>query len=285
MDTGTILSTGVEAIKMAWTYFSTSQGSRMSASLFRDVETYCMFIGYPRSGHSIVGSMLDAHPNAVIAHEMGDLKYVYCRFDRLRLYHLLLQNTRASAKSHRRSGEYIYEVPGQWQGRFERIKVIGDKQGEGATLRLRARPWLLGRLRKTVGVPIRFVHVVRNPYDNISTMAVRAANGGIPDLKASLTRYFKLCETVMHVKQNVDVNEIVEFSHESFIESPSTTLRGLCLSLGLVPSDEYLGACAGIVYKSPHKSRHKVVWSPDLLEEVMRGIERFPFLREYSYEE
>ncbi len=26
-----------------------------------------MFIGYPRSGHSLVGSLLDAHPNIIVA--------------------------------------------------------------------------------------------------------------------------------------------------------------------------------------------------------------------------
>ncbi len=32
-----------------------------------DLHAFCMFIGYPKSGHSLVGSLLDAHPDMVIA--------------------------------------------------------------------------------------------------------------------------------------------------------------------------------------------------------------------------
>ncbi|MGH7966379.1 MAG: sulfotransferase, partial [Candidatus Binatia bacterium] len=93
-----LLKKSREAVNMARTYLSIAQESRNEAPLFSQIETYCAFIGYPRSGHSIVGAMLDAHPQAVIAHEMGALHYVQVGFDRLRLYHLLLQNTRAQAE-------------------------------------------------------------------------------------------------------------------------------------------------------------------------------------------
>ena len=33
------------------------------------VKKFVFFVGHPRSGHSIVGSFMDAHPNMVIAHE------------------------------------------------------------------------------------------------------------------------------------------------------------------------------------------------------------------------
>ncbi len=37
---------------------------------FSKVHTFVLFVGYPRSGHSLIGSMIDAHPNAIIAHEV-----------------------------------------------------------------------------------------------------------------------------------------------------------------------------------------------------------------------
>jgi len=37
-------------------------------SSFSEIETYCTFIGYSRSGHSIIAALLDAHPNIVMAH-------------------------------------------------------------------------------------------------------------------------------------------------------------------------------------------------------------------------
>lgn len=280
-----VLKTSRRTAHLAWTYLSITRESRNNAPLFSSVETYCMFLGYPRSGHSIIGAVLDAHPQAVIAHEMDALKYIHLGFDRLRLYHLLLQNAQASAEGNRRSGKYVYAVPGQWQGQFDCIRVIGDKRGGGSIERLQTYPWLLQRLRKTVGVPVKFVHVVRNPFDNITTIASHAARGRTPDIAAATRRYFMLCETIRQVKEQVGAADVIEFRHETFIENPVTLLRDLCLFLGLEPASEYLQACAGIVYASPHKSRDQLLWSPDLRRGVEQGIEQFSFLRGYTFEE
>lgn len=280
-----LLKKSRDVVNLAWTYLSISQESRNNAPLFSQVETYCAFIGYPRSGHSIVGAMLDAHPHAVIAHELGALRYMQVGFDRLRLYHLVLQNARSQVEVHRRSGSYSYAIAGQWQGRFERIRVIGDKHGERTTLRLRSYPRLLQRLRKTVGIPVKFIHIVRNPFDNIATMASRAARGGTPDLAVATQRYFMLCETVRKLKEQIDESDVAEFRHETLIENPAATLRTLCLFLGLEPSNEYLEACAGIVYASPHKSRDQVQWSLALRRQVERSMEHFSFLGGYTFEE
>src|SRR3989344_1389974 len=37
---------------------------------FSSVRTFILFVGYPRSGHSLIGSIMDAHPNIIIAHEV-----------------------------------------------------------------------------------------------------------------------------------------------------------------------------------------------------------------------
>ena len=37
--------------------------------LINHVHCFLFFVGYARSGHSIIASMLDAHPNVVIAHK------------------------------------------------------------------------------------------------------------------------------------------------------------------------------------------------------------------------
>ena len=37
---------------------------------FAAVERFLLFVGYPRSGHSIVGALLNAHRDAVVSHEL-----------------------------------------------------------------------------------------------------------------------------------------------------------------------------------------------------------------------
>ena len=37
--------------------------------MWESVQSFCLFACYSRSGHSLVGTILDAHPNAAVAHE------------------------------------------------------------------------------------------------------------------------------------------------------------------------------------------------------------------------
>ena len=53
--------------------------------------------------------------------------------------------------------------------------MIGDKKGGGTT---RAFQWFgpqyMADIKDVFAVPVHFLHVVRNPFDNIATMAIRA---------------------------------------------------------------------------------------------------------------
>src|SRR5262245_36859172 len=85
--------------KMRQRYVVSALGGLARRRTFAAVETFCLFVGYPRSGHSIIGSLLDAHPNAIIADELDALKYVQAGFNQNQLFYLLLRNSRQSANS------------------------------------------------------------------------------------------------------------------------------------------------------------------------------------------
>ena len=107
--------------------------------LYDGVETFVMFIGYPRSSHSLVGAILDAHPEIIIPHEYNVMaKWKRFSSDKLqsrnKLFSALHQlstkqslfGIRASANDTKLRGKYTYtyHVPGLWQGRYQRrIKV------------------------------------------------------------------------------------------------------------------------------------------------------------------
>ncbi len=253
-------------------------------ALFKDIKTYCMFIGYPRSGHSLIGALLDAHPNIIIAHELGELKYLLAKYSKNQLFYLLLKKSQFYAEHQKSRGGYRCDIPGQWHGKFEKLRVIGDKHGEGAVLRLQKRPWLLSQLRKTVGISVKFIHVIRNPYDSISTICKKAASHALkPDLMECIEYYFFLCETVVSIQERVESADIFELRYESFLVNPQDHLKRLCLFLGVEPSVEYLNDCANTVFKTPHKSRYEAKWNNELIEMVKNKIKEFSFLNGYSY--
>ncbi len=177
------------------------------------------------------------------------------RFSRNQIYYLLLQNSQHHSKTWRKASSYPYEVKNQWQGRLRELKIIGDNHGEGAVLRLDARPRLYQELYKTVKVKRRFIHVIRNPYDNISTISLKTKKHK-RNLRESIDYYSSLCKTFMDIKKQMQGVDMFDLRHESFIENPKTCLKELCHFLGVDTSDDYLKDCASIAYKSPHKSRH-----------------------------
>ena len=86
------------------------------------------------------------------------------------------------------------------------------------------------------------------------------------------------------VKKSYQQFEMIEIKHEEFIQDPSGSLSQLCKFLKLDPIDEYLKACASIVYKSPHKSRNQVDWPRELRQKVELRMTEFPYLKEYRFD-
>lgn len=275
-------------VQLSLAHIATIRAKNKYIDSFDKVETYCTFIGYSRSGHSLIAALLDAHPNIVMSHELKVLKYIQSALDRNALYYLLYQITKAKGHSWQRMGGYTYDVPNQWQGAFKEIKVIGEKHGEFTACYLAVNPHLLPKLRKVVGVPVKFIHIVRNPFDNIATMAIRKAEKrgtevNDRDITNNIERYFGICQAVMKVKSMVDTAEVLDIHYEDFIKEPQAQLRQICCWLGVETSLDYLTDCQKVVYKSPRKSRHKIQWTDELKQQVQSKIKAVPYLERYTF--
>lgn len=250
---------------------------------FEEIETYCMFIGTGRSGHSLVGSLLDAHPEAVIAHELDALRYFRVGFPSKLVYGMILQNDREFTGGGRQARlDYAYAVPHQWQGRYRRLRVIGDKKGGGSTRRLREQPDLIDKVRERVGSRLRVVQVSRNPFDTIATM-YRRTNRELT-LADKADHFLSLCETIDRVSAGLAGDEKIELRHEDLLADPKMFLSELCRFLGLDAFDDYLDDCAGILFAAPRQTRGDAPWTPELIRRVDDAISRFSFLAGYSFD-
>ncbi len=252
---------------------------------FKTINKYCLFIGYQRSGSSLVGSLLDAHPNVVIAHELNAMKLFESKFTKQQIYYLLLKNSQEFAQQGRSWSGYSYQVPNQWQGDFENLQIIGDKKAALSTIKLGQNPQLLDRIKKTIQLPIKFIHVYRNPYDNITTMFKKKdrKRTEILDFKGTINYYFDLCETINSIKNTIPAQDIFDLKQESLILDPQKTLKELCDFLKIKTTSEYLNDCASIIFKSPHKTRETIQWKEEEIELVKSKMLKFDFLKEYCY--
>jgi hypothetical protein len=129
-------------------------------------------------------------------------------------------------------------------------------------------------------LPLRVIHVIRNPFDNIATLK---RHDRVP-LASAVQRYFALVATVAATRGQLVPGELLELRHEDFIARPTDHLRGLCDFLGVEPTDDYVADSAAIVSRSPHQSRRAIEWPPGIRVEVERRIAEVPFLAGYSFE-
>jgi hypothetical protein len=254
-------------------------GAKKQRELFRTINTYCMFIGHGRSGHSFYGSLLNAHPEAVVAHECDALLYVKNGISRDHLFALILREDRLFSKAGRKSHGFHHVVPNQWQGKFQRLKVIGDKKGGVSTSRLTKSPELLEKLRDLVQMPVKMIHIVRNPFDNISSIA---RYNGKP-LEQNIAAYFAMADTNARLIRENGA-DVLTLRHEDFIARPPEHVKQMVEFVGLSADQNYLADCAGVAFDSPNKSREQAPWTSGLIQSVHSQIEAYPFLRGYTFE-
>lgn len=240
----------------------------------------CLFIGYPRSGHSVVGSMIDAHPDAVVAHRLDAVRYIARGYTPAMLAHLAVRASRRYARAGSRMTAYAYPVPGGWQGRVRTLRVAGDQEGRMTAVRLAADPGELDRFEARFGVPVRLVHVTRNPYDNIATWALRR----FASVESTAEAYFDLCRAVARVLAHRGEAGVLHVRHEALLARPAETITSIYRFLGLEVDEEHVLRCASIVYPTSHRSRHDVEWPPELAARVAEEMAAFPFLDGYGWD-
>ena len=273
------------------------------------VDRFVFFVGYARSGHSIIASMLDAHPNVVIAHEYA----IFSRWsnhpdmytNKTILLNTLYNSSRYSVQAGLRRAQagikrkgYSLAIPGWYQGTYEgTINVIGDKAG-GMTAQVYRNSrkdfqTVYKQLQATVLVPLHAIHVVRNPYDNIATMLLynehvkQSVNlthkyRNEEALGMQIKAYFSQVQSVLEMIEKVRLNDIT-IHHGEFVANPKGIMRRLCLELFIPCSERYLHMVAENTFTSESRSRHLVEWTPDLLSVVEQNIAKYPLLKRYTF--
>lgn len=270
---------------MAKNYVTTYPRSVLNGGDYGNLAVFCAFIGPTKSGATLVGSLLDAHPEAIFADEVDALRYVDAGFNRHQIADILVRRSRRQAMigrvTARRLSAYDFEIPGQWQGRYQTLRVMGDSKAGMSTRRLGANPELLERIERVMnGAQTRYIMVIRNPFDPITAMRIR----GRRSTANAVQRYFENCAHLKTLRQAIDPGRLFLVRYEEFVARPQTMLADLCHFLGLQADQDYLGACAAIIYDKPERMRDQLDWPAEDRRAVLRQSAGYEFLAEYTFE-
>ena len=275
------------------------------------VEELVVFIGYPRSGHSVIGSVIDGHPNAIVAHEYGlfnkcpTLHPLFTVFDnKSSIFNNLYKSSVFSAQGGWRSTNptikgYNLHIT-KWHGAYTTLKVVGDKSG-GSTAEYFYSNYTqtlicYEKLLSKIQIPVLFIHVVRNPFDMIATSIIRKAIGmedmkGLIISRERIEAPLPLCESVIAdtfrfaaaVQRVRKFANVLDIFHEEFIANPRHQVKMLCSALHLPCPVDFVNACEHKLYNVTTRSRKILAWPPALQQQVENEIKKYPFFSRYSF--
>ena len=236
----------------------------------------------------MMAALLDAHPNMMFSQQANALRALNRGFGKTALQGMILGKSNAFADGGARGlghdihSTYSYAVQNQWQGRHERVLVLGDKQAPATTGWLSGNHSLLSRLGKTMGTSVRLFHMIRNPFANISGIyRLKSKRGMTPSLSDAIEYYFQMANGVNALKQEFD-EIFLDVFLEELIDRPKKGFAEACSFLGVPSSDEYLEACASVVFNRPRTVTEDIQWTAESVETVKQQMAKIPFLQRYE---
>jgi hypothetical protein len=259
---------------------------------YEGIQSFILFVGYPRSGHTLVAALLDAHPEIVLGIEWGVLPHLRMGYRRNQILFSLERHSKLfTSRLNNTWTGYSYKIPDLWQGRYQSIKLIGDKMAGQTSMILKTDPELLDKLQREIACPVKIIHVIRNPYDTITTMARRSyeKSGGKEDMDTAflsqfIDRYFDRVTEVQKLKE-AGRFEIHDLYHEELIDHSDNVIERLLHFLGVNIPEHFVSKCSEAIYRQPHKSRFEFEWTEDLKSKVMENIGKYGFFQGYRYED
>ena len=293
-----------------WKLWLQARGhSLIGASGFEHVETFVQFAGFPRSGHSLIGSILDAHANARISHELDTMGLLRKGFTQADIFRLIDRQALDFTRHERYWNGFSYLVPGGAHlSPAPKIRVIGDKKGDVAVRWVARDPALLDRLAALPRAAKKWILILRNPFDNIATMSLRKgraydvlrttlergenfhaelkkqqAKGLIADtaLESEIKDYAELCRTVAVMHERTAPQDWLEVCYEDFAHEPAAGLRRLLSFLDLPASEDYVANATALVNARVNRSRDLIGWTDAQCARVNALIDEYSFLDHY----
>lgn len=229
------------------------------------------FCGYPRSGHTLVAAILNANPNCMISNQLNVFNNDKVDMNYIRSYSLITGTWKSTTQ--------VPHVPKQ------EITVIGDKTGHRTVEILNSMPQRLGMIKSQIGVPIKWIHVVRNPFDNLATWAKlnyenKKQRSQSNHLNNVIEKYIKLNETISRLKKSEDVLTV---RHEYVITRMHNTLEEMANFLEISFDPIWRDNVRNTVWKKPRLTRRQVPWTQKQKGTVHDIIAQYDWLKGYDF--
>jgi len=231
------------------------------------MKRFCLFIGYPRSGSTISGRLLDLHPLIGIAHQVNVFQY-----DNIdTMFNTLLTR--------------MYNTQ-----RLDDLDVIGSKSGHQTVKHLLRTDYKLETFKELIDMPLKILHLVRNPYDNLATWVNRAkeehARKGIERneediLNDKIVHYHDLNKKIQEI---IDEEDVFTYKLDRLIKKPGKTLKAIYDHLEVPYNGQIITQAKSMVYEKQRITRNGIKWTDKQANNVDKIVNEFDFLKGYKFD-
>ncbi len=269
---------------------------------YGNLQYFVIFLGFPHSGGTIMGAIIDAHPHVILSNEYNVLeelpKFLHAG-GRAALFSALVQNSYKQRNGRSHTG-YDYTFP-QYSGRAANMTVVGDKKCGGTTKALmgtREPLQLLHKLRDLAQLPVKVLVKIRDPLDQIATNRARektkghvgnytkqctCVNGSATHRKPAGYLIAELAKKHKFIESLIDTGEMdaLVVHHDDLTDNPVAETRRTneWLSLKNCPAHEAL--VRGKVHRSARRASVSVEWISQDLASLRALCERVAYLTRY----
>ena len=271
---------------------------------FKPLETLCLPTGFTNSASQVLVGALTAHPNIAMSNQVDLMESWWHNlhtYGESIAWKMLLLDIRALEKkmdsdqiANVKRKHRIYYIPEQYQGRSEKLTVIGDCSLEVNMKILMKKVYRgkegecmgLATLQGSTEIPLKIILIVRNPYDWIGSKTVRSywKKEQKEIMAIMVNRFIKTCERCKILLDHLSEDQVYIWHFEGHIADPRRKLSELCRFLGVETIESYLDACAGIFSENLNYNRNKIDWPEQHKERVSAAIEQYSFLSGYTWD-
>ena len=242
-----------------------------------DLNSFCLIIGNSRSGSTILGSIVDAHPNAIVANETMASQAFWRGMSKSDILGEIVENSSANYRSGRQSEDYQYQIGSSPESKSS-VSVYGDKIWNPATLLLHGDYDLISRLESKLSARVVLIASIRNPFDTIATMHRRSQ----APIKDRIRWFFMHCEALAAIEEKTPQSNFFISHHEHLIDSPDEEILRICRALMLSVDNQHVDNVKRLLYRRPSKSGMAIDWDLKEVDEILERMRRFPFLSMYE---
>lgn len=261
--------------------------SRQGDSPAPDPPPFVQFLGWPRSGTTLVMSLLNAYPGVAISHEADVSALVAAGCDRKQIRTRMAASQKAFAEAgHQWFGyDYLIDAPPPAGAPLDpsrpdqRFVVLGDKKAGGTAEIFALHPDIFHRTASTLGCSLRVLVVLRNPFDVITSIS-RNLPGDAPawfcmgpDPLESAIDWFVLLS--MFVQRAVDTQPcpIHILTLADLVANPADTLARTLRFIGVLESTQpldarYAALARAKVFTTERRPALSIKWTDEQIRRV-----------------